>query len=232
LRSKQLQEFIFMNISMDIKRVALVVNLGLIMVGAIWLAGGRAARRPDLPAGEPPVVRAISSPTIRLPSKATVPMGEGHPGAPTSTETSGARPDPQAATREPEPASDPISAGCMDAQGVSGSREPPPIQPDAPAGPVILSDFHSWTVIGPTAVTIADDRVRFSQGLGIADRHGTWITAEQGDLLLADGKLVGVAAPGPAAVRVRPETSMADFMKSLELLRKGQTAEVGLRVSP
>ena len=100
-----------------------------------------------------------------------------------------------------------------------------------PAPPVILSDYQTWTVIGATASTVDSDRVRFSGGIAIADRSGNWITADQGDVVLSNGSIAGLTLAGDASVRARPDTSMADFRKTLELLNSGETREISVRIA-
>lgn len=101
---------------------------------------------------------------------------------------------------------------------------------DDPATPVIMSDYQTWTVIGAAASMVDSNRIRFSGGVGIADRNGNWITADQGDVVRSNGAISGLSLTGNASVRARPKASMADFRKTLELLNAGKTREISVRV--
>jgi hypothetical protein len=130
-------------------------------------------------------------------------------------------------------APEPVSAATTKST-TRGSTPPsgaPAATVDDAETPVIMSDYQTWTVIGATASTVDCDRVRFSDGIGIADRSGSWITADQGDVVFSNGAIAGVTLIGNASVRARPEASMADFRKALELLNSGETREISVRVA-
>lgn len=123
---------------------------------------------------------------------------------------------------EPSPASESDSPDLMSDTGKTAAKAG-----DSPA-PVIMSDYETWTIVGATARQPDPDCVWFSDGIGIADRSGSWITADQGDVVLSSGVISGFSLRGNALLRARPEASMSDVLNALQLLQSGGTREISV----